>query len=119
MRVTYELKCYSYHVGNSCVKNCAVRATCMIIMYSVARISPVDPLPGQYIPPTQEINTIPANQCQTFDYTIMSDLNLSKGRLNLFIPEGPGNTHILIELLSCPTGLHLVDNECQHKSCIL
>ena len=79
------------------------------------RISPVDPLPGWYIPPTQEINTIPANQCQTFDYTIMSDLNQTKGQLNFHIPRRPANTHVLIELLSCPTGLHLVDNECQCK----
>lgn len=79
------------------------------------RFSPVDPIPGWYIPPIQEINTIPRNQCQTFNYTIMSDLNWTKGQLNFRVPKRPALSHAPIELLPCPTGLHLVDNACQCK----
>ena len=73
----------------------------------------VVPLPGWSLESRQEMTTFIGRYCQKFNYTILSDLKVAEGHLNLAVPGKPSYIYVPIKLKNCPPGLILKDDRCQ------
>ena len=71
------------------------------------------PLPGWNLVSEQEITTFIGRSCQKFNYTILSDLKITEGHLNLAVPGKPSYIYVPIKLKKCPPGLILKNDRCQ------